>query len=87
MHPIDQISTAFVYVEDPRRISGALYHRVATYSVITGLLSQSELYATERANPKSHSLAWHSEFSKTFDGFKSLCKSYPECIYLSAFKI
>jgi hypothetical protein len=33
MHPTDHISTALLYFVDPNNISGALYHRVATYSV------------------------------------------------------
>ena len=36
MQPTDHISTALVYFLEPRRISGALYHLVATYSVRTG---------------------------------------------------
>ena len=31
--PTDHISTALLYFVEPRRISGALYHLVATYSV------------------------------------------------------
>ena len=41
MQPIDHMSTAFVYLVDPNRISGALYQRVATYSVIIGILPLS----------------------------------------------
>jgi hypothetical protein len=33
IHPILHISTGFVYLLDPRTISGALYHLVAIYSV------------------------------------------------------
>lgn len=40
MHPTDQISTAFEYFVDPNKISGALYQRVATYSVKTASLSK-----------------------------------------------
>jgi hypothetical protein len=36
MHPTDHISTALVYFVDPKRISGALYHLVATYYVKIG---------------------------------------------------
>lgn len=36
IHPTDHISTALVYFDDPSNISGALYQRVATYSVIIG---------------------------------------------------
>lgn len=35
MHPTDHISTAFEYFVEPKRISGALYHLVATYYVKT----------------------------------------------------
>ena len=33
---MDHTSTAFVYFLDPNKISGALYHLVATYSVKIG---------------------------------------------------
>jgi hypothetical protein len=36
MHPMLHMSTAFWYRYEPRRISGARYHLVATYSVSTG---------------------------------------------------
>jgi len=36
IHPTLHISTAFEYFFDPNRISGALYHLVATYSVRIG---------------------------------------------------
>lgn len=36
MHPTLHMSTAFEYFYDPNRISGALYHLVATYSVKIG---------------------------------------------------
>jgi len=41
MHPTDHISTDLAYFVDPRRISGALYHLVATYSVKIGALPSS----------------------------------------------
>jgi len=41
MHPTLHISTAFVYFVLPSKISGALYHLVATYSVKTGGASSS----------------------------------------------
>lgn len=31
MHPIDQVSTPVEYCFDPKRISGARYHKVTTY--------------------------------------------------------
>lgn len=33
IHPTDHISTALEYCVDPNKISGALYHLVATYYV------------------------------------------------------
>lgn len=33
IHPTDHISTALEYWVDPNKISGALYHLVATYYV------------------------------------------------------
>lgn len=86
MHPTLHMSTALVYFVLPRRISGARYQRVATYSVRTGGASSS-FYAMERAKPKSASFTWHSLLSKIFEGFKSLWIKSPECMYLRAFKI
>ena len=83
MHPTDHISTAFEYFVDPKRIYGALYHLVATYSVKTG----SPCYFVQfrdLANPKSATFAWHSVLSKMLLGFKSRWISYPECIYFKA---
>jgi hypothetical protein len=56
MQPTDHISTALEYFVEPRRISGARYHLVATYSVSTC----SEVYfgqLIERARPKSATFA------------------------------
>lgn len=39
IQPTDHMSTALEYFYDPRTISGALYHLVATNSVITGSFS------------------------------------------------
>jgi len=86
IQPILHISTALAYFVDPRRISGARYHLVATYSVLTGL-SPSSVTATDLANPKSASLTRHSEFNRIFDGFKSLWMSSPEWIYFIALRI
>lgn len=71
MHPILQMSMAFEYLFDPRRISGALYHLVATYSVKTGGWPVKSEFLTVRASPKSAILTKQSELSNTFDGFKS----------------
>ena len=80
MHPIDHISTAFVYLVDPNNISGALYHLVATYSVMKGFSPPSSLYATDLAKPKSATLTKHSESNNTLDGLRSYfltLKNYP----------
>jgi len=55
---------------DPRRISGALYHRVATYSVKAGFTASSWIWYRDLAKPKSHSFTKQSESSKMLDGFK-----------------
>lgn len=39
MQPTDHMSTALVYLLDPNKISGALYHLVATYYVMMGSLT------------------------------------------------
>jgi len=61
-----------VYFLDPNKISGALYHLVATYSVNIGAYPSFSDYEIDLANPKSHNLAKQSLFKSTFDGFKSL---------------
>lgn len=86
MQPTDHISTAFVYLEEPNNISGALYQRVATYSVIIGSLTDWLTVAMERASPKSASLARQSESRRMFEGLRSLWMSSPECIYLIALR-
>jgi hypothetical protein len=82
IHPTDHISTAFVYLEEPKSISGALYQRVATYSVIIGSVTDWLTLAMDRANPKSASLARQSESNRMFEGLRSRWISSPECIYL-----
>lgn len=71
IQPTLHISTALVYFVEPNKISGALYHLVATYSVIKGLLPSSSLQATDLAKPKSATFTKHSEFSNILLGFKS----------------
>jgi hypothetical protein len=71
MHPTDHISTALEYLVDPSKISGALYHLVATYSVRTcSAISLGQLI--DLASPKSATLEWHYEFSRRLLGFRSL---------------
>lgn len=72
MQPTLHMSTALVYFVEPNRISGALYHLVATYSVSTGKDPSSSLYAILLASPKSASFTRHSEFSSILEGFRSL---------------
>ena len=66
MHPMLQMSIALVYSEAFRITSGALYHRVTTYSVLNSFSSSNPL-----PNPRSQSFTSHSLFSSIFDGFKS----------------
>jgi hypothetical protein len=86
MHPTDHISTALVYLLDPSKISGALYHLVATYSVMMGSVTDWLTVAIDLASPKSASLARQSESSSILEGLRSLCMSSPECMYLMPFK-
>ena len=71
MQPTDHISTALVYFEEPSKIYGALYHLVATYSVMMGYEMDWLIEATDLASPKSASLARQSESSKILDGLRS----------------
>lgn len=71
MHPTDHISTAFVYLEEPNKIYGALYHLVATYSVIIGYEIDWLIEATDLASPKSANLAKQSESRRIFEGLRS----------------
>lgn len=57
MHPTDQISTALLYSLALSITSGALYHRVTTYSVFS---SSSSTYP--RAKPKSQICKSHDLF-------------------------
>jgi hypothetical protein len=86
MHPTDHMSTALVYFDDPKRISGALYHLVATYSVIIGSWTDWLTVAIDLASPKSASLARQSESSKILEGLRSRWISYPECMYFIALR-
>ena len=85
MQPTDHMSTAFEYLVDPSRIYGARYHLVATYSVKLGSPTSFGQFS-ERARPKSATLAWHSEFKSKLLGFRSRWINSPECMYLSALR-
>ena len=87
MQPIDHISTAFVYLLDPSSISGALYHLVATYSVMMGSATDWLTEAMDLANPKSASLARQSESNSMLEGLRSRWMSSPECMYLMPLSI
>lgn len=56
------------YHLEPSSISGALYHRVATYSVKVGSEEYSFPCSTERASPKSANFNSHRLFIKIFEG-------------------
>ncbi|OMH83014.1 hypothetical protein AX774_g3491 [Zancudomyces culisetae] len=85
MHPTDHISTALEYSLYDNMISGALYHLVATYSVMSPAPSPPCTSTfTPLANPKSHTFKSQFEFSNRLLGFKSLWRTFAECIYFSA---
>lgn len=74
MHPIDQISTAFVYSDAFKMTSGALYHLVITYLNINYNYSvfNSSSFSYPLANPKSQIYKSHYLFKSKLLGFKSL---------------
>jgi hypothetical protein len=61
-----------VYLLDPKSIYGALYQRVATYSVITGSFYAWLTEAIDLASPKSANLARQSESRRILEGLRSL---------------
>lgn len=82
MQPTDQTSMAFVYSLKVNMISGARYHRVATYSVMKPELSSCD--AADRARPKSQTLRSQLALSSKFEGFRSRWSTLAECIALRA---
>ena len=61
------------YRWEARRISGARYQRVATYSVKLGSPCWSTVICeSERARPKSHIFTKQSPSSRTFDGYTDI---------------
>lgn len=56
------------YLVHPSRISGALYQRVATYSVNAGFPLSSWIWLSDLAKPKSQSFTTQSESKSTLDG-------------------
>ena len=75
MQPTDHTSIAAVYSEEFSKSSGALYHRVTTYSVMN---SFSEV---GRARPKSQIFRSQFAFNKRLLGFRSLWMTFAECMY------
>lgn len=61
-------ATTDAHLEDPSKISGALYHLVATYSVSAGFPLSSWIWFSDRARPKSQSLTTQSASKSTLDG-------------------
>lgn len=78
MHPVDQTSIAGPYSLQLSSSSGALYHLVTTYSVM------SSSSGGARARPKSHTFKSQLAFRRRFDGFKSLCSTPAEWMYFNA---
>jgi len=76
-HPILHTSMARVYLREPTKISGALYHRVAIYSV-SASTGYSTTSSKDLTNPKSQSFASQLSLTSTFEGLRSLCISPAE---------
>lgn len=68
---------AVVYSEQLSSNSGALYHLVTTYSVMKSL---SDVVL---ASPKSQIFKSQLAFRSKLLGFKSRCKAFAECTYIS----
>lgn len=66
------VSLDVVYLWDASRISGALYQRVATYSVKFGspVSASTPICVKDRASPKSQTFTTHSLSSKILEGCK-----------------
>jgi hypothetical protein len=78
----------FVYCLNVSMISGARYHRVATYSVMKPVsVPDGSAVFTDRANPKSQTFRSQLAFNKRFDGLRSRCMTSAECSALSARKV
>ena len=80
MQPTDQMSIDLVYPLEFSMISGARYHLVATYSVRKPVWSCSG--SATRARPKSQILRSQVVFSSRFEGLRSRCNTFAECMYL-----
>src|SRR5271156_5363398 len=85
IQPTDQTSMALVYSLNVSMISGARYHRVATYSVMKPELSSWE--AAERARPKSQTFKSQLAFKRRLDGLRSRWRTSAECVALRAGRV
>jgi hypothetical protein len=78
----------FVYILKESIISGARYHRVATYSVISpASLVPGVVALTLLARPKSQTLRSQLALSNRFAGFRSRWTMSALCIDLRARRI
>lgn len=79
------ITLTFVYCLNVNMISGALYHLVATYSVIKPVsVPEGSAVLTERASPKSQTLRSQFALRRRLDGLRSRWITSAECSALSA---
>lgn len=79
---------AFVYILNDSMISGARYHRVATYSVMSPVsLPSADCCFTLLARPKSQTLRSQLALSRRLAGFKSRCTMSALWIDLSARRV
>jgi hypothetical protein len=67
-------------------ISGARYHRVATYSVIYPAFSSGSI-EKPRARPKSQILSSQSALTSRLPGLRSRCSTLAEWMYLRPHRI
>lgn len=77
-----------VYILNDSMISGARYHRVATYSVINpASFPAAFVDRVLRAKPKSQTLRSQLAFRRRLAGFRSRCTMSAECIVLRARRV
>lgn len=78
----------FVYILKESMISGARYHRVATYSVMSpASLPPGLVERVLRARPKSQTLRSQLAFRRRFAGLRSRWTMSALCIVLSARRV
>ena len=77
-----------MYCLNVSMISGARYHRVATYSVMNPVsVPDGSAVRTERARPKSQTLRSQLALSRRFEGLRSRWMTSAECSALSARRV